>query len=53
MAKKKAAKKVAGGKDALVVASKVKSFIRGKGLMASSEAIGVERQDLCIVGCRG
>jgi len=38
-AKKKAAKKGAG-KEPLVVASKVKAYIRGKGLMCSSDAIG-------------
>ena len=36
MAKKKAAKK----KDVLVVASKVKAYIRGKKMMCSSDAIG-------------
>jgi hypothetical protein len=40
MAKTKAAKKATGGKEMLGVASKVKSFIRGKGLTTSSEAIG-------------
>jgi len=40
VAKKKAVKKVTGGKEMLVVASKVKSFIRCKDLMTSSEVIG-------------
>ncbi len=38
MAKKKAAKK-AGKKDVLVVASKVKGYIRGKGCMCSADAV--------------
>ena len=40
-AKKKAAsKKPAAKKEMLVVASKVKAYIKGKGLMTSSDAIG-------------
>jgi hypothetical protein len=41
MAKKKAAKKAAksGKKDVLVVASKVKAYIRGKGCMCSADAV--------------
>ena len=38
-AKKKAAKK-SGNKDVLVVASKVKAYIRSKKMMCSSDAIG-------------
>jgi len=37
--KKKAAKK-SGNKDVLVVASKVKAYIRSKKMMCSSDAIG-------------
>ena len=43
MAKKKAAKKAAkkgSKKDVLVVASKVKAYIKAKGMMTSSDAIG-------------
>lgn len=40
MAKKKAAKKKAATKEVLVVASKVKAYIKSKGLMTSSDAIG-------------
>lgn len=43
MAKKKAKKKAAkksGNKDVLVVASKVKAYIRSKKMMCSSDAIG-------------
>lgn len=37
--KKKVAKKPAGKKEVLVVASKVKGYIRSKGMMCSSDAI--------------
>ncbi|MBN1845856.1 MAG: hypothetical protein JW810_09250 [Sedimentisphaerales bacterium] len=44
MAKKKKAKKVtakkASKKDVLVVASKVKAYVRSKGMMCSADAIG-------------
>ncbi|MCI0499355.1 MAG: hypothetical protein L0Y36_06720 [Planctomycetales bacterium] len=42
MAKKKATKKPAAkksGKEVLVVASKVKAFVRSKGMMSSSDSI--------------
>ncbi len=39
MAKKKTAKKT-GKKEVLVVASKVKAYIKSKGAMTSSDAIG-------------
>ena len=42
MAKKKAAKKPAAkksGKEVLVVASKVKAFVKSKGMMSSSDSI--------------
>ena len=39
MAKKKA-KKSGGKKEVLVVASKVKAYIKSKGMMTSSDAIG-------------
>jgi len=39
MAKKKAAKK-ASTKEALVVASKVKAYIKSKGMMTSSDSLG-------------
>lgn len=39
MAKKKAKKKT-GGKEVLVVASKVKAYIKSKKMMTSSDAIG-------------
>lgn len=38
--KKAAAKKAASTKEVLVVASKVKAYIKGKGMMTSSETIG-------------
>ena len=37
--KKKTARKSASKKDVLVVASKVKNYIRSKGMMCSSDAI--------------
>ena len=40
MAKKKKAKKKAAGKDVLVVASKVKAYVKSKKLMMSADAIG-------------
>ena len=41
MAKKKAARKKAGKKkEVLVVASKVKAYVKSKGLMTSADAIG-------------
>ncbi len=40
MAKKKAAKKKAGKKEILIVASKTKAYIKSKGMMTSSDAIG-------------
>ena len=47
MAKKKAAKKKkAASKDVLVVASKVKAYIKGKGMMTSSDAIGALSDDV-------
>jgi hypothetical protein len=39
MAKKKAAKKAAA-KEALVVASKVKAYIKSKGMMTASDSLG-------------
>jgi len=39
MAKKKVAKKAAKGKEVLVVASKVKGYIRSKGCMCSADAV--------------
>ena len=39
MAKKKKAKKKAGTKDVLVVASKVKAYVKSKKLMMSADAI--------------
>jgi hypothetical protein len=47
---KKAAKKA--GKEVLVVASKVKGFIRSKGAMCSSEAIGaISDRVYCMLEC--
>ena len=40
MAKKKAAKKKTSKKEVLVVASKVKAYVKKKGLMTSADAIG-------------
>ncbi len=37
---KKAAKKRAGKKEILIVASKTKAYIKSKGMMTSSDAIG-------------
>ena len=39
MAKKKAKKKAGGKKEVLVVASKVKAYIKSKKMMTSSDAI--------------
>ena len=39
MAKKKAAKKKAGKKEVLIVASKTKAYIKSQGMMTSSDAI--------------
>lgn len=39
-ARKKAAKKKADKKDILIVASKTKAYIKSKGMMTSSDAIG-------------
>ena len=51
MAKKKAKKKVkkAGKKDVLVVASKVKAYIRSKGCMCSADAVQAVSE--CVYGC--
>jgi len=38
--KKKATKKKASNKEVLVVASKVKAYIRSQGMMCSADAIG-------------
>ena len=40
MAKKKAKKKAAKSKEVLVVASKVKAYVKSKKMMTSSDAIG-------------
>ena len=40
MAKKKAAKKKASKKEVLVVASKVKGYVKSKKMMTSADAIG-------------
>ncbi len=40
MANKKAAKKKASKKEVLIVASKTKAYIKSKGMMTSSDAIG-------------
>ncbi len=40
MAKKKAKKKVAKKKDVLVVASKVKAYVKSKKMMTSADAVG-------------
>jgi histone H3/H4 len=40
MAKKKSAKKSSSAKESLVVGSKVKAYIKKKGCMTSSDAIG-------------
>ncbi|MBN1124900.1 MAG: hypothetical protein JXA82_07825 [Sedimentisphaerales bacterium] len=45
-AKKKAAKKSAG-KDPLIVASKVKAYIKSKGLMTSSDSLGALNAKVC------
>jgi histone H3/H4 len=47
MAKKKAAKK--SNKEVLVVASKVKAYIKSKGMMTSSDAIGALNE--CVYEC--
>ena len=47
MAKKKAGKKKkAGSKEVLVVASKVKAYIKSKGMMTSADAIGALSDDV-------
>ena len=40
MAKKKAKKKAGGKKEVLVVASKVKAYIKSKKMMTSADAVG-------------
>lgn len=40
MAKKKAKKKAAKSKEVLVVASKVKAYVKSKKMMTSSDSIG-------------
>lgn len=40
MAKKKAKKKVAKKKDVLVVASKIKAYVKSKKMMTSADAVG-------------
>ena len=40
MAKKKAKKKVAKKKEVLVVASKVKAYVKSKKMMTSADAVG-------------
>lgn len=40
MAKKKAAKKKTGNKEILIVASKMKAYIKSQGMMTSSDTIG-------------
>ena len=53
MAKKKKAKKMtakkSGKKDALVVASKMKAYIRSKGMMCSADAI--QAMSDCVYCC--
>ena len=53
MAKKKKAKakakKKTSKKDVLVVASKVKAYVRSKGFMCSADAIGAISD--CVYGC--
>ena len=49
MAKKKKAAKKASKKDVLVVASKVKTYIRSKGAMCSADA--VQAMSDCIYCC--
>jgi len=51
MAKKKAKKKVAKAskKEVLVVASKVKAYVRSKGCMCSADAIQTASD--CVYGC--
>jgi len=40
MAKKKAAAKKAAARESLVVASKVKAYIKSKGMMTASDSLG-------------
>lgn len=40
MAKKRAKKKVAKKKDVLVVASKIKAYVKSKKMMTSADAVG-------------
>jgi len=48
MAKKKAAK----GKESLIVASKVRAYIRGKKMMTSADALGALSDRIyCILDC--
>ncbi len=46
MAKKKAKKKKAAGKEVLVVASKVKAYVKSKGMMTASDSIGALSDDV-------
>ena len=50
--KKKAAKKKAAGKEVLVVASKVKAYIKSKGMMTSSDALeAISDKVYCMLDC--
>lgn len=52
MAKSKATKKTAKKKESLIVASKVRAYIRSKKMMTSSDAIGAMNERLyCILDC--
>lgn len=53
MAKRKAAKRGSKAtKEALVVASKVKGYVRGKKMMTSSDAlVGLSDKIYCILDC--
>ncbi len=53
MAKKKVAKKKAAAKkEPLVVASKVKAYIKSKGLMSSADAVdALSKKIYCILDC--
>jgi hypothetical protein len=46
------AKKAAKGKESLIVASKVRAYIRGKKMMTSADALGaLSNRIYCILDC--
>ena len=51
---KKSAKKGGSKKESLIVASKVKAYIKSKGMMTSSDALGaISDAVYCMLDCAG